>query len=490
MKMRNSISFYLNGELRTLQNVAPTQTLLRYLRDEEKLCGTKEGCAEGDCGACTVMISRLDSEGYTKREAINACIRFMPSLDGVSVTTVEALSENASAPHPVQQSMIDNHGSQCGFCTPGFIMSLFTAYRNRAALPLAAANDLLAGNLCRCTGYGPILKAAKEIGAVAASIDQSGDDHNESAQLGLLKHDDPIEIAHASGRAYLPANSDQLAELYSDNPSATIVSGATDVGLWVTKQHRKLPVVIFVNRVKDLARIESRPNELVIGAGVTYSDALVVLAATYPDLGELVRRIGAVQVRNAGTIGGNIANGSPIGDMPPALIALGASLVLRQGGKQRALPLEDFFLGYGRQDRRPGEFVVGLRIPISEQTAGVKCYKISKRFDQDISALCGCFNIEIKSGVVDSARVAFGGMAEIPKRASAVEAVLVGKPWVRGTVETAKAAFATDFTPISDMRASADYRLRAAQNLLLKYFLETENAFSESRIVGHGSVFA
>jgi xanthine dehydrogenase small subunit len=487
--MRDTISFYLNGELKVLRGVAPTQTLLRYLREDEKLCGTKEGCAEGDCGACTVNVNTLSADGAVKREAINACIRFMPSLDGASVTTVEGLARDSDAPHPVQQAMMDSDASQCGFCTPGFVMSLYTAYRNRTMLPLAAANDVLAGNLCRCTGYGPILTAAEKIGHVAKTADQSNDDGVELEQLRSLDHQEPVEIEHGEARAFLPATSDQLADTYSAHPDATLIAGATDVGLWVTKARERLPKVIFLNRVRDLTSIKRSEQELVIGAGVTYSDAIDSLAQIYPDLGELVRRIGAVQVRNAGTLGGNIANGSPIGDMPPALIALDARLVLRHGAQRRTLPLEDFFLAYGRQDRKPGEFVEAVHVPLKTAADELKCYKISKRFDQDISALCGCFNIKISNGVVAAARIAFGGMAATPKRAPSVEAALIRKPWDRASVELAMQEFAKDFTPMSDMRASATYRLRTAQNLLLKYFLETQAPLAQTRLVGHGNAF-
>jgi xanthine dehydrogenase small subunit len=487
--MRDTISFYLNGELKVLRGVAPTQTLLKFLREDEKLCGTKEGCAEGDCGACTVNVSTLNADGAVKREAINACIRFMPSLDGASITTVEGLARDSAAPHPVQRAMMENDASQCGFCTPGFVMSLYTAYRNRTMLPLAAANDILAGNLCRCTGYGPILNAAETIGCVAKTDDQSNDDSVELEQLQSLDHQEPIEIKHGEARAFLPATSDQLAEIYATHPDATLIAGATDVGLWVTKAREHLPKVIFLNRVRDLTSIKRSEQELVIGAGVTYSDAIDVLAKIYPDLGELVRRIGAVQVRNAGTIGGNIANGSPIGDMPPALIALDAKLVLRCGAQRRTLPLEDFFLAYGRQDRKPGEFVEAVRVPLAAAADELKCYKISKRFDQDISALCGCFNIKVSDGVVAAARIAFGGMAATPKRALSVEAALVGKSWDRARVELAMREFAKDYTPMSDMRASATYRLRAAQNLLLKYFIEMQAPLAQTRLVGHESAF-
>ncbi len=487
--MHDTISFYLNGELKTLRGVAPTQTLLRYLREDEKLCGTKEGCAEGDCGACTVNVSALSADGTVKREAINACIRFMPSLEGASITTVEGLAHDIDTPHRVHQAMMDSDASQCGFCTPGFVMSLYTAYRNRTMLPLAAANDVLAGNLCRCTGYGPILHAAEKIGCVAKAVDQGEDDRVELEQLRSLDHQELVEIKHGAARAFLPATSDQLAKVYAAHPGATLISGATDVGLWVTKARRNLPKVIFLNRVRDLTSIKRSEHELIIGACVTYSGAIGILAQAYPDLGELVRRIGAVQVRNAGTIGGNIANGSPIGDMPPALIALDAKLVLRHGMQRRTVSLEDFFLAYGRQDRKPGEFIEAVHVPLSAAANELKCYKISKRFDQDISALCGCFNIKMSNDRVIAARIAFGGMAATPKRALSVEAALIGKRWDRPTVELAMQEFTKDFTPISDMRASADYRLRVAQNLLLKCFIEMETPLTQTRLVGHGNTF-
>ncbi len=489
--MRDTLSFYLNGELKEVRGASPTKTLLRYLREDEKLCGAKEGCAEGDCGACTVTVSTLTRDGNVKREAINACIRFLPSLDGTAITTVEGLADNPSAPHPVQSEMTEQNGSQCGFCTPGFIMSLYTAYRNRTALSLERANDALAGNLCRCTGYGPILKAAENIGIAAKDADQSEQDRVELEQLRSLDHEDLVEFESGGARAFMPVNGDQLADIYAKHPDATLIAGATDVGLWVTKAHCRLPAIIFLNRVHDLTQIDRKDQELIIGAGVTYSDAIDVLAKEYPDLGELVRRIGALQVRNAGTIGGNIANGSPIGDMPPALIALGAKLVLRRADQRRTIPLEDFFLDYGKQDRNPGEFVEAVRVPLPLATAAdaLRCYKISKRFDQDISALCGCFNIRVKNDVVEAAVITFGGMAGTPKRARSVEDALIGKQWDRASVELAMQEFAKDYTPMTDMRASADYRLRAAQNLLLKYFVETQTPLAETRLVGYGNTF-
>ncbi len=487
--MRDSISFYLNGRRKTLKHFSPTQTLLRYLREEEGLCGTKEGCAEGDCGACTVMIARLDENGEVRREAINACIRFLPSLEGTSITTVDALSKDASYPHAVQRAMIDSHASQCGFCTPGFVMSLYTAYRNRADLSLSNANDMLAGNLCRCTGYGPILAAAEKVGEDAASDNQSAEDEEERTQLRALASTEPININHSDAESFIPATSDQLAALYARHDDAVIVAGATDVGLWVTKNHRTLPKTIFIQRIDELKAIRRDKDWLTIGAGLSYSDIIELLDDLYPDFGELIRRIGAVQVRNAGTIGGNIANGSPIGDMPPALIVLGAKLVLRKGARSREIALEDFFIEYGKQDRSPGEFVEAVRIPLDTPRDRLRCYKISKRFDQDISALCGCFNIAVEDGVVQFARIAFGGMAGVPKRAVHVEDALVGAAWAETTIKLAAGKFSQDYAPLTDMRASAAYRLSVAENLLLKYFTETNAPLAQTRLVGHGSAF-
>ncbi len=488
-----AITFLLNGEKKTLEAVSPTKTLLQFLREDELLCGTKEGCAEGDCGACTVMVSSLSRDGAVKREAINSCIRFLPSLDGAAVTTVEALSANRKNAHLVQQSMIESHGSQCGFCTPGFIMSLYTGYRNRASLRYRDACDLLAGNLCRCTGYGPILKAAENIGIQAQSVDQKAEQEalDESEQLALaeLRQDNSLTVKYAGHRAYVPRSIDELATLYHSHPEATLIAGATDVGLWVTKQLRDLPVVIFLGKVAELMTIEKSGEALTLGAGVSYADAHKVIADLYPDFGELIRRIGSEQVRNAGTIGGNIANGSPIGDTPPALIALGAELVLRNDSARRTIPIEDFYIEYGKQDRAPGEFLESIQIPNPGSEDMLGCYKISKRFDQDISALVGCFNIRIDKGIVVESRIAFGGMAGIPKRASATEKALLSKPWEERTIHAAMKAMDIDFQPLTDVRASAEYRLQTAKNLLLKYFLERKSQPDSSRIVGYKSVF-
>ncbi|MXU65285.1 xanthine dehydrogenase small subunit [Oceanomicrobium pacificus] len=467
------IRFLLNGTERRLAPADPTETLLDYLRETESLTGTKEGCNEGDCGACTVTVSALE-DGRLVHRAMNACILFLPQLHGKAVRTVEGLAADDGRLHPVQEAMVTEHGSQCGFCTPGITMSLYTAHRDGRQ----DFDDVLAGNLCRCTGYAPIIRAAR----VAADQPAPDWEWDEAAWLADAA-EDRSDIALDG--AFLPASVDSFANWYADNPDAVIVGGATDVGLWVTKQLRKLAPVVFLHRLTDLQSITATEDGLRVGAGVTLSRLRGAIVDRHPDFAELIRRYGSTQVRNAATIGGNIANGSPIGDGPPALIALGATLRLRHGAETRDMPLETFFVDYGKQDRRPGEFVESIFIPA--QPDRLRCYKISKRFDQDISAICGCFSVTVEDGTVTAARVAFGGMAATPKRAAATEAALVGARWSEETVQKAMQAMQEDFTPISDMRASAGYRAQAAANLLKRYWLEDSLPLSQTRIVGRGA---
>lgn len=442
------IEFLLNGE--TIQlTTGPTQTLLDWLREERSLTGTKEGCNEGDCGACTVVVQ--DQSGV---KALNACILFLPQLHGKAVRTIEAFG--ASELHPVQSAMIEHHGSQCGFCTPGFVASMVAGH----AQGRTDHDTVLAGNLCRCTGYAPIIRAAKaaEGSAVPKWLAE------DRAKLEALNAPHP----------FAPKSSDELADWFVQNPEATLIAGATDVGLWVTKQLRDLPKVAFLAQCADLQIIHDEGDALRIGAGVTMTALREAIKESHPSYAEMIRRYASEQVRNAATIGGNIANGSPIGDNPPALIAMGAQLHLRQGTTRRTIPIEAFFIDYGKQDRRPGEFVEAVTIPKS--VPDLKCYKISKRFDQDISALLGCFNVTVGDGTVTNAQIAFGGMAATPKLATHAMASLIGKPWNQDTVTAAKAALEEDFAPISDMRASASYRLEVARSLFDRYLAESTGA--------------
>lgn len=469
------IRFVLDGEIRTLEACDPTQTVLEWLREDQNRTGTKEGCAEGDCGACTVVLGTLHGETVRYR-AINACICFMPMLNGKELITVETLG-TPSELHPVQRSLADCDGSQCGFCTPGFVMSLFARYQATDDSLPESVDDVLAGNLCRCTGYGPIRRSAIELVPDAASRARFGGPQTV-AQLKAIAEGpsanwtyvDPL--SGASRHCHLPRTEEELGRIVAESPDATLVAGATDVGLWVTKQHRPLTDLVFMSDISALQDISVEDGGVRIGASVRYADALPRLRAMHPDLGELVRRIGSVQVRNSGTLGGNIANGSPIGDSMPALIALNATLELGSANGRREMPLENYFLAYGKQDRRPGEYVRSVFIPNPSEALIFRTYKVSKRFDQDISAVCGAFALSIESGTIQSARVAFGGMAGTPKRAPACEAALAGQPWSLETIEAGAEALTEDYAPLSDMRASAGYRMKVAQNLLRKVWLE------------------
>ncbi|HEV7253312.1 MAG TPA: xanthine dehydrogenase small subunit [Mesorhizobium sp.] len=482
---RNHIRFILNGEDITLNRVRPDETLLDFLRLRRGLVGTKEGCAEGDCGACTVLAGRLEGERVTYR-GLNACIAFTASLDGAHVVTVEHLRGADGGLHPVQRALVQHHGSQCGFCTPGFVMTLAGLRLEGETADDARIEKALQGNLCRCTGYESIVRAAR-----AALADPEPDTLAEEAQaiaarLRALQDGARVEMGEGPDRLVIPAGVDDLAAMLEAEPEARIVAGATDVGLWVTKAFRAIGPAVFIGHLRELKRAEVAEGKLRIGAGVSYTEAQAALAPHLPALAELIDRIGGEQIRNGGTVGGNIANGSPIGDMTPGLIALDATLTLRKGASRRTIPLENFFIAYGRQDRQPGEFVEWVDVPLPEPGALFALHKISKRRDEDITAVLGAFHVQFDgTGRVAAARIAYGGMAGTPKRAAAVEAALQGRSWTMETVEDALPAFERDFSPLTDMRASTAYRMLVAKNLLRRTFLESSGTKAPLRVRRH-----
>ena len=463
----DSIRFVLNGEVVTADVTDPTRTVLQFLREDLRLTGSKEGCAEGDCGACTVL---LDGK------PINACIQFLPTIDGKELVTVEGLRGPDGALHPVQQAMVAEHGSQCGFCTPGFVMSLYALYCNNDAPTRREIDDALAGNLCRCTGYRPIIAAARAM--------YQGDEKRlvgaGAEALRKVRRTDDLAIESGGRRFFAPRSIETFAGLLEQYPDATILAGGTDIGLWVTKQYRELGTIIYTGHVEAMTSLETSATHIEIGAAVTLSDAIPAIVAEYPGLDEMFRRFASPPIRNAGTLGGNVANGSPIGDSMPALMVLGATLVLRKGDQERELPLETFYHDYQINDLQPGEFVARVRVPLAEKDVVVGSQKWSKRFDQDISAVCTAYRLKLDGDNVAAFRMACGGLAAIIKRAAACEAAVAGKPWNEATIEAACVALAEDFSPITDARATADIRLLAVQNLLRRFYLETTGEAPET----------
>lgn len=471
----SDIRFLINTELQLVTTIDPNMSVLDYLRNNRKLTGTKEGCASGDCGACTVVLAEV-VEGNLEYRAVNACITPLVTLHAKQLLTVEHLKYKGQL-HPVQQALVDCHGSQCGFCTPGFVMSLFAYRKNRDAPSRESIIKALGGNLCRCTGYRPIIDAAEQMFKSPMQDQFSERERQVVATLETIENETGDIFFESNGKRYFaPTTSSALADILQTCPTARLVAGGTDLCLEFTQLLREIEVLVYTGRVRELLQIQETDNTIEIGAAVSYSRCRDLLVSHYPDLSELIDRLGSRQIRNQGTIGGNIGNASPIGDMPPALIAINAQLVLRRGDKTRTIPLEEYFIRYKVTARQTSEFIERIILPKPAPGYRFRIYKISKRLEDDISATCGAFYLKLEEGRVADARIAYGGMAETPKRAKQCEQVLLGKSWNQQTVRQAKQALVSDFSPITDFRASARYRLQVSQNLLQRFYLEFESS--------------
>ncbi|MBP2171327.1 xanthine dehydrogenase small subunit [Erwinia toletana] len=462
------IQFLLNQTLVSEQDIDPNLTVLNYLRNHKQRCGTKEGCASGDCGACTVTLGKV-VDGGMRYETINSCLTLVSTLQGKQLITVEDLKQGQQL-HSVQQAMVDCHASQCGFCTPGFVMSLFTLQKNSQRWDRHQTEQALSGNLCRCTGYRPIVDAARQACDHPQEDSFSRQQQQVAQRLLALQSDQLQEIARGENRCLLPKTVAQLAALYQQYPQAKLLAGGTDLSLQITQQYQTLPLLIALEQIDELKQCQIGEQEVVLGAGASLTHCYQLLKEHIPGFAAILQRFASLQVRNQGTLGGNIANASPIGDAPPMLLALNASLILQQGEQQRRLPLEQFFSGYRQTALQPAEFIRAIVIPHVTTSHNFHAWKVSKRLDDDISAVFAAFNLQIEQDVIVDARVAFGGMAATAKRASACEQQLIGQHFNAATLEKACRALEQDFQPLSDFRASAGYRLLVAKNLLRRYY--------------------
>jgi len=486
------IQFLLNGEPQHASLTQPGLSLLDWLRDERQLTGSKEGCASGDCGACTAAIGSVDSSGAIQYRSVNACITPLASLQGRHIITVEGLKQGGSL-HPSQQAMVDCHGSQCGFCTPGFVMSMFVLGREHDSAPeTEEIHRALGGNLCRCTGYRPIVDACVQMFDPATDTDANAGADSQAQDFFSAHEKDwawkleaiqlAPQMATAAGQFLVPVNSDELAALLQRYPEARMIAGGTDLSIELTQQLAEIETLIDTTRVVEMNILKQEIDQLTIGAALPYSDFSAVLLAQFPELDELLARLGSKQIRNRGTLGGNIGNASPIADMPPVLIALGAELILSSVRGRRRISLQDFYQSYKVTSLEAGEFIEQIIIPNRQPGSLLRVYKISKRFEDDISSTCGAFYLPIHEGQVVTPRIAFGGMAAIPARASHTEQQLNNQTLNDNTIEAAQLALSNDYAPIDDFRASGAYRLQVSRNMLKR--LQLELADGTDRFIG------
>ena len=471
----NLISFIHNNRIVKIKNPNPNETLLNYIRTSLKKTGTKEGCAEGGCGACTVVVGELKGHEISY-SAINSCITFLPTLQGKQLILVEDLILKDGSLHPVQQAMVDYHGSQCGFCTPGFVMALFSMYKKYSEFNEEVIKDSISGNLCRCTGYQPIINAAKSL--------KNKNDYfgaNKQNTVNLLKKisNKSIAIYTNNKKYFAPKSIQELKKIIKKNSDAVFLSGGTDLSLSVTKERKSINSIIYMNSVRDLSYIKNNNQYIEVGASTPLIDLEDYIKKYYPDFTKILKRYGSPQIRNVGTVAGNIATASPIGDCLPLLLSLNAQVVLQDIKKTKILNLDNYFISYRKTQLKKGQFIQAVRIPLFKNNI-FKAYKISKRFDDDISSVCAAFNLEIVKNKVKSIRIAYGGMAAVPKRAISCEKVFLNSFFTEDILSKGKEALKKDFKPISDMRASGLYRMEVAKNLLEKCFVEIK----ENKLIG------
>ena len=465
----NTLKFVWENKIHSISNIDPNETILNYVRLNLKKTGTKEGCAEGGCGACTVVLGDLKNNKIDY-QAINSCIAFVPSLEGKQLILVEDLVSKNGALHSVQEAMINYHGSQCGFCTPGFVMSLFAMYKNFSSYNKENIQDSISGNLCRCTGYRPIVDAAKSLNNVNR-LDQF--DKNKKKIISLLKkiNSENLIIQNRNKKYFSPKNINELKKTIKDNPNSIFLSGGTDLSLNVTKGRKDINNIISLNLIKELKFIKERNGNIEVGAATSLIEFELFIKKYYPDFNAILKRYGSVQIRNVATIAGNIATASPIGDTLPLLLSLDAKVVLQKISKKTILALKNFFVSYRKTKLKKGQFIHSIIIPIFKKNI-FKAYKISKRIDDDISSVCASFNLEINNKKIKNIKIAYGGMAPIPKRAINCEKTLINSSLSEESFEKAKKNLEKDFSPINDTRATKDYRMEVAKNLLMKCFIE------------------
>ena len=465
----NIIKFVYGNQIIQIQNPNPNETVLSYIRTKLRKTGTKEGCAEGGCGACTIVLGEL-KKGRIIYKAINACIAFIPTLAGKQLVLVEDLVSDDGSLHPVQEAMVNYHGSQCGFCTPGFVMSLFAMYKNYSFFEDNVIKDSISGNLCRCTGYRPIIDAAKSLNKISKFDFFKKNQQRFISLLKKIKHEN-IVISNKNKKYFAPSNVNELIKTLKQYPNSKLLSGGTDVSLVVTKERKDLDSLIYMNSIDELNYIRKNDNYIEVGATTPLIDFESYIKKYFPDFAQILKRYGSTQIRNVCTIAGNIATASPVGDTLPLLLSLDSQIIIKDKDKTKILPLNGFFINYRKTKLKRGQFIHSIRIPLLLKNI-FKAYKISKRIDDDISSVCASFNVELKNNKVKKIRVAYGGMANIPKRAIYCEKILLNSSLSDNIISKAKKSLEKDFKPITDVRASQKYRMEVAKNLLEKCFLE------------------